>query len=582
MKNLLTTTQHWLYALLVLTTVSISCLNASAQTVSEGIRFNMFRADRQSVLFEGASDPDLHIDMAVGTATYVYQYGSNATYTATLDQWWSDYYGDWVSWPESYAGTNRWTIDAAGALIGDPDSGAPLDYNTWTRRSNNIPVATYQDTIPYFRALENIQAKGTIPSLGRTNVDCKLDLVILGDRSDFTNDVIVKFTITATDVDTGQPIPDGDITICTKPVTNGVAWKKFTEWNTPDVTPVIAGHANYTFDLQAEIARPGLWTAFADCIGKSMTNWPDTGEKMFVGEQFWWRLELGGWSALLTDFCWGIPSGGDPIADFIKWDFFGGPVPHSSSVIRDEKFYLKKPVTNETVSVFAEIMGETFTAWAKISVAQPSVAPSATIRLPQCNSNYFNGLHCLHLGGRSNNYAEGGFKVTNSIAANSVSGEFLFAQIVNTAVWQRNVSTADPNPGVYQINVPSSKLDMAFPVTTQEILPLPPLAPTGIRMYDPPAIFSCPNDEFLSYDASFSTYLMWQSKRPAAIPVTRWRINWRFDACASFTYGTDWSSGWNIDPASIAVIDSTVESSDMPDWDENVQILLDAGYILIP
>ena len=61
--------------------------------------------------------------------------------------------------------------------------------------------------------------------------------------------------IAAIDKDTGEAIPDADITVGGASVTNGVAWQSYKEHTTNDVTPVITGHANWTADLSAGIYR---------------------------------------------------------------------------------------------------------------------------------------------------------------------------------------------------------------------------------------------------------------------------------------------------------------------------------------
>lgn len=259
MKNLLKTTRQWLYTVLVVITIPANCLTASAQIDGEGIRFNMFTASNLVVI--AGSDP-----LVFGTGSYTYNYGtngSNATLTATLPYWFqADAY-----LPNGYSidGTNFWSIDPAGVLT--------IATSLWRTLTNNVVESTWADDGTYeptwgpwswnanaihFPPWQNAKAKGNIPALRLSGADCKLDLVLLGERPDFTNDVIVRFTVSATDADTGLPIPDSDISIASKPVTDGVAWTKFKEWSIPDVTPVICGHDNYTFELIAEIARPQL------------------------------------------------------------------------------------------------------------------------------------------------------------------------------------------------------------------------------------------------------------------------------------------------------------------------------------
>ena len=524
----------------------------------------MFRADRQSVLFEGAGEAGLHIDMAVGTATYVYQYGSNATYTATLDQWWSDYYADWVSWPESYVGTNRWTIDPAGALIGDPDSGAPLDYNTWTRRSNNIPVATYQDTFPYFSALENIQAKGTIPSLGRTNMDCKLDLVILGDRSDFTNDVIVKFTITATNADTGVRIPDSDITIYTKPVTNGVAWKKFKEWSTPDVTPVISGHDNYTFELSAEIGRPNIMLDDANITGLTLTNWNGTTNKLYVGELFWPYVTLGSWNNLVTNYWWTVPGG--RVKDWYADLSNGFEIPfvdldHCTNI--DVWCSFVYPLTNAYLGCQIQIMGETLRPWSLINIHTPPVSVAWDTNPITVDENWLQF-------GTNTSWETGGVRFTNSITGDAGFGAFTFVQTLGIYRERHWDSFGDY---MRQYLSGEDLLDGNLPYRVESS------TATGLSTADTPGSMTG-NDGYRKISDRFSMYLMWKSSlRAGSIPATRWRFDWIFQAEATNAPG----SGWSLVPGSTnGSVTTSTESGRLPFWTNNVQTLIQGPWQPIP
>lgn len=530
----------------------------TGQTIVEGLRFNMFTAEGLAVmaggwLFDWATGDIL---LPVGQGTYQYQYGSNATFSATIDQWQRLGNTGTVSLPYSFVGTNRWGIDVAGNL-----TGTPWDYSSWLTRSNSVTIDAFADTTPEFPAWTNRKAKGTIPSLSLTNIDCKLDLVILGERADFTNDVIVKFTVSATDVDTGQTIPDSDITVCGKSVADKVVWKQFKEWTNSDVTPVISGHSNYTFALDAEIARPHIELEDANITGLTLTNWPGATNNLYVGELFWPYATLGGWNNLITNYWWTVPGIGK-VKDWNATLTAGFEVPfvdsdHCTNI--DVWCSFVYPLTNAYLGCQIQIMGETLRPWSLINVHTPPVSVAWD------TNQIIVDEHDLRFGRLGSNrfekYEIGGVKFTNSIMDDAASGEFTFVQTLSL---YREKHYTDGTNLVREYISGANLLDTDLPYWTLV------WSDTGLATADSPSSVTEGN-AYRKIGDNFSMYLMWQSRRAGSIPVTRWRFDWTCQAEAT----NDVSSGWSLIPGTTTgTVTTSTESGWYPFWTNNVQNIL--------
>lgn len=206
--------------------------------------------------------------------------------------------------------------------------------------------------------VEHFLGKGSFTGSGGQNfsgVGSEMELIIAGDPA-FTNDVVVKFTITATDKDTGEPIPAADITVASEAVstvvedgvTNSVAWQSYKEHTTNGVSVVITGHANWTATLGAGIYRltlEGEGFLFLDvdtnspsgtnqCAtntnavpliyynygsGPSVLTPPPTNElKTIIGSllTFTGKLPTAAAGAIFTNFQWTIGRSGDTVSNF--------------------------------------------------------------------------------------------------------------------------------------------------------------------------------------------------------------------------------------------------------------------------
>lgn len=234
-------------SLLILTMVLdwLNPVHAQTDPPFEGLRFNTFSSAGT------ASIPAfMH-----GTLTYNFQCNATNVGATTM----LHITKNWVPDPNDPAnlietnldlsihGTNMWSVN--------PDTGAlgSLYYRTWVGQNTNgdYPL-TWEETTYYQDAIVPFLGAGNVN--GQQGVSAQMDLVIAGDLA-FTNDVVVMFTVSATDADTGMAIPDVDITVGGESVTNGVAWASFSEHTTNGVTPSITGHANWTASLSATIYR---------------------------------------------------------------------------------------------------------------------------------------------------------------------------------------------------------------------------------------------------------------------------------------------------------------------------------------
>ena len=383
-------------------------------------------------------------------------------------------------------------------------------------------------------------------------MDCKLDLVILGDRSDFTNDVIVKFTITATNADTGVRIPDSDITISTKPVTNGVAWKKFQEWSTPDVTPAITGHDNYTFELSAEIGRPNIMLDDVKITGSILTNWPGTSFNLYVGEIFWPYVTVGVWNNLTT-YLWTVPGGTNKVKDWTTTSTNGFVVPFESPIHCtniDVWCSFVDPLTNAYLQCEIQIMGETLRPWSLISIQTRPVLTAWYTNSIMIDATWLSF-------GWAESWETAGVKFTNSIVNPEPYGTFQFVQTVATRRERYYTNATD----LIREHATGTNL-----IDTTIVYPLWAWTDTGISTVDSPAAAT----QGLAYTSAadnFCMYLMWKSVRWGSIPVTHWKFEWTFQAKGS----NDIANGWYIIPETTkGTVTNSVPSSEYPFWTNNV------------
>lgn len=230
---------------LLLLSAAIWLQTAHAQTEPpvEGLRFLSFGASGKASL-----PPEIS-----GTFSYSFSRTSNAFMILDFTKTWLVEEMVETNLALTIHGTNWWLVNPTNSSLGDIYS------RLWVGKdTNGIATEPYEETVYYQNAISPFLGKGNLTNVmgwsRLAGVSAEMELVIAGDPA-FTNDVVVKFTITATDKDTGEAIPDADITVGGASVTNGVAWQSYKEHTTNDVTPVITGHANWTADLSAGIYR---------------------------------------------------------------------------------------------------------------------------------------------------------------------------------------------------------------------------------------------------------------------------------------------------------------------------------------
>lgn len=208
----------------------------------EGLRFLSFSAGGNAYIPAYIS----------GTFSYSFTRESNAFMSVSLTKDWLPDLMVETNLVPTLHGTNWWSVDPTNSALGEIYSRA------WVGKDTNGDVTFSGNETSYFQdAIVPFLGKGNLTTLGLTGVASEMELVIAGDPA-FTNDVVVKFTVSATDADTGLAIPDAAITVGGASVTNGVAYQSYSEHTTNDVTPAITGHSNWTATLSATIIRWGF------------------------------------------------------------------------------------------------------------------------------------------------------------------------------------------------------------------------------------------------------------------------------------------------------------------------------------
>lgn len=181
--------------------------------------------------------------------------------------------------------------------------------------------------------------KGTISSVGYqilTGVAAEKELVLAG-NPDFTNDVVVAFTVTAIDEDTLQQISESEITVAGQGITNGVAWQSYSEHSSNVVALNITGHANWKADLNQtpyRLTMEGAGFAYVDMDTNSSTyqtvvsyesqpfQFPSTNVyKTLIGQKMLFTANVppAGSGMDVTNPLWTI--GGDTVSNFVYGEF---------------------------------------------------------------------------------------------------------------------------------------------------------------------------------------------------------------------------------------------------------------------
>ena len=323
-------------------------------------------------------------------------------------------------------GTNWWLVNPTNSSLGDIYS------RLWVGKdTNGIATEPFEETVYYQNAISPFLGKGNLTNVmgwsRLAGVSAEMELVIAGDPA-FTNDVVVKFTITATDKDTGEAIPDADITVGGASVTNGFAWQSYKEHTTNDVTPTITGHANWTAELSASVIRleltaepfaffttdtnpPPLLAAMAAAAPATNTvvladdlritgtvsdarleKMANTTNQTKIGSRIVLIMKATNEESVLSGFGWQIE--GDPLQDFVKEDYDRlivetNGVTVTTNLVRDMRgFRVAVVKTNQlvklhwwkpgtyTVTASCKLMGKPQTATCKFVVEAPAATAS--------------------------------------------------------------------------------------------------------------------------------------------------------------------------------------------------------------
>lgn len=531
----------------------------------EGIRFSLYSTVHQSSV---PGDPYV----GYGTATYTYLHNptnQGAMDVGTIDIYWYQPGEYWTNLTWTSLCTNTWGVAEDGSLI--YSNSYPWLTSILIGLSNGVPTGpTYTDNVPYWGAQALWKAKGTFPTAyvtdkWLTNVDCKLDLVLQGDRAGFTNDVIVRFTVSAYNADTGQNIPWTNITVDGKsPDTNGYVWKKYSEWSTNNVTPSISGASNYTFTLSETIYKMRIEAdEIADIVVNTnsisvleltggYTNITDITVPGVIGRgvRIWLNSEL---AFSFTNILWTV--GGSVVSNW-SWTLTNTTLeidfPKTNEAVN---FTWWQTGTNE-IQVQSTYMGETITRKTKYIVKKPPTTFTAASGTIAIDGNHSQGLS-VHFGDDRANQTPGMKFEHNGTAE---LGQFMWVQTINSTT--RRIKK---NGNWYKLEG-SNLLDNDVPYMDENpTTDSPPQPGIDIATQSPEPLNTNYSDA--SANDSFTMHLMY---RPSAndVWVPLRKVDWGWSAEAH-RYDTGWD--WLMGTAPVKTVPANDSpSTGYPTWNGNV------------
>lgn len=409
----------------------------------EGLRFKNFSASFKCDYFTPHStNSDNFFYLAYQlTCENRIEGGTNAYRHISLNGYWDPATGNHTDLNPAVEATNRFSISSNGVVGALIDDGLKIYLDGLGLASYGAadpPNETYQ--LPFQPFLG--QGSNNIPLVGTfTGVSGTMEIVIEGDPA-FTNDVVVQYTVTATDVDTGETIPDGDLQVGGESVTNGMAWVGYKEHSTNEVGVTVTGHDNWAANLSAVIYRPSVQIdsiVYLDANpdpDNTLTNACDDSQiivtlngtnvtgltfPFLVGKKAVFSLQG---PDGMTDFSWSI--GGATLSNFVVLDYWvTNSITNSSGMVTNigsnvYRGYVESnyPKTNQSVE-FAwwqtglvsvtgkcKIMGIDASAGCKVQIVKPGVgiqalgtSAAATVGEVYVDSNFANGNYpYIHLG----------------------------------------------------------------------------------------------------------------------------------------------------------------------------------------
>lgn len=533
---------------------------ASAQTDPpfEGLRFLSFSADGKAYIPAYIS----------GTFSYSFSRESNAFLVVNLTKDWLPDEMVETNLVTPISGTNWWSVNPTNSVLGEIFSRA------WVcKDSNGNVTASGNETTYYQDAIVPFLGKGTLTNLGLTGVAAEMELVIAGDPA-FTNDVVVKFTISAVDADTGLPIPDEDITLGNG-VTNGVAWAKFADNTTNSATPGITGHSNWTATVSATIYRADIWVdeiawfgtdtnlllaaAAAAAPGESATInaervFSETTTNAITGTTA--HTVVGKWVTLRADpegatkYEWEI--GGPTVSNFVGGATSGGPVYGMTTNSRWVSFAGWQPSTN-TIKLTVTIGGMEMKRECKFKVEDPFVQITTVPGNIALDANHLEAqLVSLHFGDAGGNP---GVKFTHN--GSVLDGSFQWVQIVNSGV-------SKLKKGGNQWTMTGAGLDTRYPYSSRD------------ETSDSPSVAGYEEDtqvaeglDNLAYEEveandSFTMYLMFKPFGGVWVPVQQ--VDWDWNAKA-----VKGPTGWDFPNAPTKNVPAAMRATGWPTWNTNVK-----------
>lgn len=556
-----------------------------AQTAApfEGLRFKKFNATFENSYFtpNGLTNGTFFYLAYHLTCENKIEDGTNAYRHLKLNGYWDPSNGNHTGLSPAVEATNRFAIgtDSVVGALTDDGLKTYLDGEDLTSYGavNSQPSEFQLPFQPFLGSgAMNIQNVGSF-----TNVSAELELVIAGNPN-FTNDVVVKFTVSAKDADTGLDIPDADITLGTV-VTNGIVWAKFADNTTNDATPTITGHSNWTACVSATIYRANIWvdeiawfdtdtnssggstgpvftaaaaaapgspaivflqTLFTEKKTNAITG---TTANTVVGKRVILYADPEG----ATKYEWTI--GGPAVADFVGDGTAGGPDSDFATNGRYANFAWWKPGTN-TVKLKVTVGGMDMERECKFTVEDPPVAVTTAAGNIALDSSHGDALgDSLHFGDAGDNPG-----VEFSHDGHLLLGNFKWVQIVNSSVSKLKKAGN-------QWTLTGSGLDTVYPYGTE------------IRATDSPLLEGYYDEagggreplsgayEEVEVNDSFTMYLMYEPLG-GGVWVPLKQVDWDWNAKAVNVAG-----GWSFPVAPTKNVPAAIRATGWPTWNKNVK-----------
>ena len=445
---------------------------------------------------------------------------------------WSDYGGGNAESVLAYrTGTNTWNVTRTTQIWNNPTNGLSYSYakNPATGPEDygdpSEPAETGPPSFTWGRVRHTNESTMTViyqetgmqvqwPVIGTTNIWTEFVLET-GGESGSTNQALFQLGASASEWPSGTAVPSTNITIMGKQLDEaGAAYEVWNDNVSIEGTIAVSSCGEFTFSPAATKASLQLRFYGTAVTGQTVSQYPATTNKLYVGASIYLTCDLDAPIATITNYTWALP--GPRVKYFQGSASSGGPIfPLLSEIYSPfQSFAWYEPGTY-LVSCTVQVAGQTLTARATFVIADPGVGQAVTSgQVGVSANNEINSL-ALHFGGGSAPPTPVGMQFTATNTAIQTGSEWQwvqltdgYARVLRSDGWWRQTWDG---------------LDKQYPYPPRDGLPW--------IAADNPALQLDGTYTSGSITMNAQMFLMWRP--PAGVWVTVWKTDWMWMGIAT-------------------------------------------------